>query len=295
MVTYSISVGGANREAVAEEVLGSAAKILLLTGFSEDEVGELFQQAAGQMLTGETVGRSDDAGDFATDDDGLDQVDIWSLAQKFEDHTAVKGLNRLSKRASTLDDLEDPQVLAKAIALLTEAVRLRHDAITWLRTEAAEVGIEVVGDREEWIASATDDQLDQEDILIFLDDYRWSGDFNWYLVGQVARALAETGDREALTSLSSVVLNDDLGLDGRVREEVERSVETISSYEDFSEYVRSHSSAGELAQSEFLDRFIRQTGFSNGTYPLERWLDAMSRRGDLERYKRSNRWRILVP
>ncbi|WP_426266268.1 hypothetical protein [Sphingomonas sp. LHG3443-2] len=295
MVTYSFSVGGVNREAVAQEVLGSAAKILLLTGYSEDEVGELFQQAAGQMLSGEAVGRIDDAGDFAPDENALDEVDIWSLAQKFEDHTAVKALNRLNKRASTLDDLDDPQALAKAIALLTEAIRLRHDAITWLRTEAAEAGIEVVGDREEWIASATDDQLDQEDSLLFLDDYRWSGDFNWYLVGQVARALAETGDREALTSFSSVVLSDNLGLQVPVREEVERSVETISSYEDFSRYVRSHSSAGELAQAEFLDRFIRQTGFSNGTYPLERWLDAMSRRGELERYKRANRWRILVP
>lgn len=294
MVSYTINVGGVDREGLAREVLNSAAKVLLLAGFSEDEVGDLFQQVSSQFSAATLVQSNFASNAHEDEDSGFQGESIWSLSERFEEHTAVKALNRLNKRASTFGNLEDAQVLQKAITLLTEAFALRRDAIGWLRSEAVEGGINVVADRDEWIESASDSELDEEDLVLFLDDYRWSGDFNWHLVGQVARTLANNGDQLALQSLSSLALDEAVALEHHVREDVLRSIETMNSYEQFDAYVASHSGAGELAQSEFFDGFIRQTSFPHGTYALEGWLDAMSRDGRLERYKRSNRWRILV-
>ena len=47
-------------------------------------------------------------------------------------------------------------------------------------------------------------------------------------------------------------------------------------------------------QSTLLDEFILQSGFSGGTYMLDGWLDSLSKQGILQRYKRSNRWRVLI-
>lgn len=293
MVTYTINVGAINREAIAEEVVSSAARVLFLAGFTEAQVGDLFQQAARQIPSGEVEQTSVGVGEDYIEDDSGDQG-IWSIADKFEEIKPVKALSRLGKRANAINELDDPPTLAKAVELATEAVGLRKEALDWLRSEADKAGVEVVADHDQWTETATDEQLDEEDNVIFLDDYRWSGDFNWYLIGQVARALAESGDRDALTDFSAVVLDEDLALESRVREDVEKAVGTAGQYEEFLAYVHSHVGGGELAQAEFLDRFVRASGFSSGTYALECWLEGMAKRGELERYKRSNRWRILV-
>lgn len=293
MVTYTINVGAIDREAIAEEVVSSAARVLFLAGFTEAHVGDLFQQAARQILSGEVGHTPVDVGEDYIEGDSGDQS-IWRIADKFEEIKPVKSLSRLGKRANAINELDDPATLAKAVELATEAVGLRKEALDWLRSEADKADVEVVADHDQWTETATDEQLDEEDNVIFLDDYRWSGDFNWYLIGQVARALAESGDRDALTDFSAVVLDEDLALESRVREDVEKAVGAAGQYEEFLAYVRSHAGGGELAQAEFLDRFVRASGFSSGTYALECWLEGMAKRGELERYKRSNRWRILV-
>lgn len=294
MVTYTINVGGINQEAIAEEVVSSAARVLLLAGLAEGQVAEIFEQAAQQIRSGEAVERdqSDDAEDYF-EDDSEDQG-IWGIADKFEQLKPVKSLSRLGKRANAVNDIDDSATLAKAVSIVTEAAALRKEALDWLRNEAAKAGIEVVSDHDQWTETATDEQLDNEDNVIFLDDYRWSGDFHWHLVSQIARSLAETGDREALSSFSEVFLDEDLAVESQIREDVEKALGAAGQYDEFLEYVQSHSGSGELAQAEFLDKFIRASGFSSGTYTLESWLEGMAKRGELERYKRSNRWRIMV-
>jgi hypothetical protein len=294
VLTYNISVGDVNRGAIAEEVVSSAAKVLLLAGFTEGQIGDLFQQASQQILSGAAVEQGQpDADESFFEDDGDDQG-IWGIADRFENIKSVKALSRLGKRANAVDDLDNPRTLEKAVSLVNEAAGLRKESLDWLRNEATKAGIEIVSDHDQWTETATDEQLDEEGNVLFLDDYRWSGNFNWHLVGQVARALAKTGDRESLSTFSEAVLDEDLAIESGVREDVERAVGAAGQYEEFLTYVQSHAGAGELAQAEFFDKFIRASGFSSGSYALESWLEGMAKRGVVERYKRSNRWRVLV-
>lgn len=294
MSTNTISAVGVHQEAIAEEVISSAAKVLLLAGLTEHQIGDLFEQASQQMRSGEAVGRehTDDSEDYFKEDD--DDQSIWGIAEKFENIGPVKSLKRLGKRANTVGDIHDPVTLAKAVALTTEAAGLRKEALDWLRVEANKVGIEVVANHDQWTEIATDEQLDDEENVLFLDDYSWSGDFSWYLVSAIARALIGTGDRETLSNISEIFLDEDVAIESDIREEIEKAVATVGQYEKFFEYVQSHSGSGELAQAGFFDVFINTTGFSSGTYALERWVEGMAKRGELDRYKRSNRWRILV-
>lgn len=296
MAKHMLKVNGINREEIAQEVLSSAARVLLLSGFTEEEVGDLFQQVARQIVCGEEVEQAQL--DLDVDEDYFEgesgDQSVWGIADKFEQLKPVKALSRLAKRANAINDLDDPAALKKAFALITDAAGLQKEALNWLKGEAEKAGLEIVANHDQWTETATDEQLDEENNVIFLDDYRWSGDFNWYLVGQVARALAEAGDREALTSFSEVFLDGNLAMERQVREDVEKAIGAAGQYEEFLEYVRRHSGAGELAQAEFLDKFVRASGFSSGTYVLESWLEGMAKRGELERYKRSNRWRLLV-
>lgn len=294
LVTYTINVGGFDKEAIADEVVRSASRVLRLAGFSEAQVADIFGHAAHQINSGETVelDHSDDVGHYVEDDG--DNEGIWGIADKFEQIKPVKSLSRLGKRANALNDIDDSANLAKAVSIATEAAGLRKEALDWLRNEASKAGIEMVADRHHWTEIATDEQLDNEENLIFLDDYRWSGDFNWHLISQIARALAETGDKDALLSFSHVFLDKQIAVERDIRNNVERAVQAAGRYEEFLTFVQSHSEAGELAQAEFLDRFVRSSGFSGGTHTLEIWLERMAKRGELERFKRSNRWRINI-
>src|SRR5690606_10567427 len=147
-------------EAIAEEVVGSAAKVLLLTGWSEAQIADLFEQAAQQLRSGEAIVREPvDLAEEYPEDDSDDQS-IWGIADRFEQIESVRALNRLGKSANAIDSLGEPSALSKAIALVTEAISLRREALNWLRREAQSAGIEIVADHDRWTETATDEQLD---------------------------------------------------------------------------------------------------------------------------------------
>ena len=294
LVIFSIRDYTIESAAIAEEVVSSAARVLMLSGFTEAQVADIFQQAAQKIFTGDAVeGMQSDANRNYPEDE-CDNIGVWQIADRFEELKPVKALSRLGKRASAIDHIEDGATLTKTIALISEATVLRKEALSWLKDESKKAGLEVAAERDKWTETATDERLDEEHNVVFLDDLRWSGKFSWHIASQVALALAEAGNREALDSFSQIILDEDLAIENRVREDIERAVGAAGQYDKFLAHVRSHAGTGELAQSEFLDRFVRESGFSSGTYTLESWLEGMAKRGELERYKRSNRWRIIV-
>ncbi len=293
MVTYTINMLGFDRGPLAEEVIGSAARLLMLAGFSVGDVSTLFRQAADQIDSGEAVTYGSD-GIIDQKDDYYGSFDRYDLVEKFEAQPSVKALSRLSKRASVIDDIEDDTSLSKAMDIVLEAVQLRLEALSWLVSEAESSGLEVAASKERWVETATDDEPDDEDKIVFLDDYQFSGGFNWYLISQVVRYLSDTGSTGVLSSFADLLLNDSLALEDRIRDEVERAVSIAEKFDDFQSYVSSHSGQGELAQSDFLDTFVRIYDFEGGTYLLQNWLDTMAKMGELERVKRSNRWRVTV-
>lgn len=292
MVTYTFNVGGIDRAALAEEIINSAARILTLAGFSRDEVSDLFRQAGGQLeceaidLVSSEDGISDSDGDVGVDRD--------DLMNRFETFPAAQKLYRLGKRSSVIADLDDPHAIANATKLITEALILRREILDWVRAEAEISSLDVANSRAAWIGTATDDDLDREDTIVFLDDYQFGCDFNWYVISELASALAESGDSSTLGLLAQIILDDELALEERIRQDVQSAVEAAAHFNEFQEFVLSFVGQGELTQAEFLDKFVRAYNFTEGNYVLEQWLEGMMQRGLVERYKRSNRWRISV-
>lgn len=293
MATYTVNLGGIDRSAIAEEVVSSAARVLMAAGFALEEVASLFRQAGDQLESGEAV-RETEVDDYEADDSMSSGSERYDLIDNFDKLPSVKSLHRLAKRSDAIGSLDDEPSLVRAVKLVAEAIPLRREALGWLNAQAQSAGFGVSPNREEWIEAATDEQLDNEDQVIFLDDYQFSGNFNWHLISQVARALAASGEVEHLGSFGELVLDENVFLEVRIQDEVREAIEACGNFQDFSQYVLSQSGQGELAQSEFLDNFVRTYSFGGGTYMLQNWLDGLAAKGLVERYKRSNRWRISV-
>ena len=267
-------------------------RVLRLSGFSMEELGGLLRKASEQVTAGERFAVGAGEGEFGRDKPMRSRDD---LLERLEDLPAFKRLEQLAKRSWVFnDDLSNPKALAKAIELVKEAVNPRRQVLEWMHAEATGLGLKVVPDRGAWIERASDEELDQDGGIIFLDDYPFFGHFNWHIVSQIARRLASTGHREALEAFGAVIIDDTLCIDKRIKDDVENAVIQAKRHDEFQRYVQAQAGNGELTQSDFLHLFVRHNNFEGSTFILENWLEGMATCGAIERYKRSGRWRIVV-
>ncbi|WP_295631268.1 hypothetical protein [Novosphingobium sp.] len=293
MVTYEFNFLGFDRNALSEEIIRSAENVLSCSGFSASEIGELFQSAAQKILS-VAVSEKKLCAIFDDPKDEYQTQSIWEIIENFEYLRSVKALGRLRKRADVIGHLDDPAALTQAVIIIIEAINLRKEAFKWLKEEAEKYKLQVVSSHDQWAQLASDEELDKEEEVVFLDDYRWDGGFNWHEISHIVEALARSGQRENLEKFSELVLDELLAFQSRIKDDVKNAVGHVGQYENFASFVKRHADVGELAQAELLDKFIRESGFSGGTSSLEYWLEGMARRNEVERYKRSNRWRIVV-
>jgi hypothetical protein len=274
-----------------EEVLNSALRILLVSGISETEVASAFEQAAAQLRQGEV--QPDDNLDSNNTDISHAHKGLWSLVDHFDDLEEVRSLNRLAKRLEVVGNRDDASSRNQTFKLVKEAISLRRSAIAWLREKATVIGVQVEHSRDKWIEEASDEELDREHEILFLDDVHWASEFSWYAVSDIARSLAFEGNRDDLAMLRVFALDDETALEDHIREDIERAYGLAGEHDAFRSHVLGQSGKGELTQAEFLQDFVARNEFSD-VYVLEKWLDGMAEVGEIERYKRSNRWRVLV-
>lgn len=290
MVTYSVSLD-ISKFSVASEAISSAVRILTAAGFSETDIAAFFRRAADD-LEGATV---DDPEQAATiDGDELSSFSRYDLWDEYENTPEKKALSRLEKRASALDRDDSKEGLERILAIVEQALPLAEKATEWLMQKCAAAGIPVEPSKDEWLQTASDEELDSEDDIVFLDDWQVNGDFQLRNIEYLARSYAHSGDAESLGRLLELIRDHRVIYGSEVMEQVSQAAHAIESMAEFLDFVRRHSGEGEIAQSTLFDEYIRESGFAGGTYMLEGWIEALANRGELERYKRSNRWRVVV-
>lgn len=290
MVTYSVSLD-VTKFAVASEVISSAARILGAAGFSQSDIAKFLRRAADEL-----EGGTNDEPDLSasTDFDEPPSFSRYDLWDEYENIPEKKALSRLEKRSTALDRDQSKEGLERTFAIVEQALPLAAKATEWLMQRCAAAGIQVEPSKDEWLQTASDDELDCEDEIVFLDDWMVSGDFQLQNIEYLARSYARSGDAESLGRLLALIRDHQVIYGSEVMDEVEKAADAIEAMADFVDFVRGHSGSGELMQSSLFDDYIKEYGFNGGTYLLEGWLEAMAERGEIERYKRSNRWRIIV-
>lgn len=296
---YTVNVGSASPLELAEEVVSSAIRVLLLAGFGKTDIADFFRQTAGTL--NDEIDNDSETGramQSIPEDDGYfyeNETDkLYQLEREFTDLECNKKLERLNKRSKALVEIDDTEKIIKAGKIIVDAVPLRLEAMAWLKTRVGELGFALHNSKIEWIENADDEDLDHEENHIFIDDYRWRQPFGWVILGTLARKFALLGQIEALDTLYLLSCIEGLFIDEYILSNVKEARDSAAFYVQFKDHVSGFSGHGEQMQSEFIDGFTRRMGGVQTMY-INEWLDRMAAEGRIERYKRSNRWRVLVP
>lgn len=290
MATYTMNIG-LNKLAVAEEVISSAGNILVAAGFEPDEIAQLFQQAAQQLVSGDAISSNEKLPDIEESDD--DSIDIDDIMSEFGETDSVKALAKLKRRADALDRPHDnPDALEKCYSLAEKMLPLIGEAQNWLRIKAHNNNIEIVDDHNEWTSSASDEELDREHEIIFICEFDWSYPLSLDFIDTVVSELVEKGEENKFFNIVNEIESRRISLPSSPLETIEEGKAIIALKSVFWDHVLSQSV--EVQETQFLDSFVKATGFPRPSYFLIGWLQQMEEGGLVERYKASNRWRLRV-
>ncbi|MBO6878279.1 MAG: hypothetical protein JJ873_12800 [Maricaulis sp.] len=290
-----------DRDAVASEIFIGCVNTLHVLGFSDEEIAGLLRNTADDVWSIDRNRPSfspfSGLGDVPAIDHEHESDDLWILQDEFEASEAAKTLQRLDKRISSFylhrgSNEIDLNTLKRAHEILLQALNARREVVSWLQSAADRKKIRVEPYRDAWRVSASDVELDAEDSILFLDDYMWSGDFHWGIVGRLSKILCDIGEQKLVAEISDLVTDGSLVLPEGDREEVLQALQTVSVYDQFRKCVRSAALGGEVIQSTFIDAVEREFGSTGTQIPAHQWLSNMASNGEIERYKKSNRWRF---
>lgn len=289
MATYTMNVS-LNKMAVAEEVISSAGNILVAAGFGPGEIAALFHEAAEQLVSGEAVNRTDDTPHGEV---GVGGIDLDDIRTEFEEIAPVLALAKLKRRADALDRPHDNlEALAKCYALADKMLPLIGEAQNWLRAAAEKNDISVVADQNEWASSASDEELDREHEIMFICEFDWSYPLGLEFIDSVLSELVEKGEEDKFNHLVAELESRNVTLPSSTLETIEEGQSILRLKSVFWDHVLSQSE--EVQETQFLEAFVKATGFPRPSYFLIGWLQQIEEGGLVERYKASNRWRLRV-
>jgi hypothetical protein len=290
VATYTMNIG-LNKMAVAEEVISSAGNILVAAGFEPDEIAALFNQAADQLASGDAITQANELSNI--DNPTSDDIDIDHITSGFEEIASVKSLAKLKRRADALDRPHDNvEALEKCYSLAEKMIPLIGEAQDWLRHIAKDNGIEVIDDHNEWTSSVSDEELDREHEIIFICEFDWSYPLSLDFVDSVISELVEKGDEKRFSHVVGEIEKHGISIPSSSMETIEQGKAILALKCVFWDHVLSQSA--EVQETQFLDSFVKSTGFPRPSYFLIGWLQQMEEGGLVERYKASNRWRLRV-
>jgi hypothetical protein len=270
-------------ELVASEVISSAIRILSLLDLSDREIAGLFQAEASEGTATPTV-----------DDDDEDVTDArpWRLGTLAENESFSKEVDRFAKRVSALrtDQEPGPAEVRKLTNLCLGVIPAFAEAQRWYREQCAQHGWEFTVCRDEWRASASDEMLDHEHEVVFFDQSSISHEF------QALESLAHhceqlaLGDpvRQILTEIEKV----DLQLPPRSLRALQQACNVAAQYVLMLEMLERLVPGSETPRSELVNAIARDLPMKVESWVIETWLTLAAEAGQIELYKKSNRWQI---
>lgn len=279
---------------IANAALQGAISVMVAAGLSDSEIASLLLKAvgsAGENLP--TTAFVDDI-DFDENADGAIETRLsrYDLDDAFERTNAFKILERLSKRASAVNELDGDAAFAKLERLIIEALPQMKAALAWYQVECGRAGLALEFDRSEWLDNASDEELDNEDAHIFYEDTAAVQTFSPWIISQYARAAAEFGRAEELRQIIEKIVAEEVILNRSTFDDLSDAFMHASVKTVIEAQVASLDEGFEIPQSDFIQILVRGVDGNVSEHLIAGWLEDFAAKGLVERYKRSNRWQI---
>lgn len=288
---FTINIGGVvQKHAAATEVVGSSIRVLTVLGFSRDEIAELFDRHLEGAATATEPEPIDEPAPSEDKDDGWyggpPRYEIDSAFQKTE---VGKTLTRIGKRMEALGDLREPENAATAETLLRTAMPLLGQGATWFEATCRDRGVPFARDRDLWLKTATDADLDSEEQRLFLDRSALGYAFNVWRVEQYARAAATLGRGEPLAALLDQVRSSGW-LPSRSVAVIEDAVQQAAMLPKARDIVGALTTGEERIQADLVRELQSALGLMGDEHLIRQWLEVFAADGLIERYKKSGKW-----
>ena len=129
---------------LTEEVIQSAGRIFTVIGLSQEQIRDVFQNAARsiEVVESEDFVENDDPGNGGNGVSRTDDQNVRSLISNFNNQSWAKELQRLGKLLYSLSALENPRTNQRVLVMIEEAISLRLEALDWVKQKAEERGLE---------------------------------------------------------------------------------------------------------------------------------------------------------
>lgn len=201
-----------DRLAIAQQVIRSAGDVLRAAGFSREEIGSFFRQAADTLLP------VDEAQPPPPMEDGL----VEQVARDFGESRLGRDIAGLNAQLLDMGLPQRGAPLAGHFDLAMKLIPLIAEAQDSLRAAAGKAGLKVFADRR--VAEAQADSA-----AMYLDDFRslWSGGFD--LIAALFSALSERGDEQAFTFLLESLLENSVVISFELKQAIESAAQALPS------------------------------------------------------------------
>lgn len=288
---------------IASEIFRSLVSVLSLIGMEKAGIAKFFRQAADSV-----EGASLD--DFQkkieqhinelyntepeNDDLDLDNPEnhLGIIEDRYRSTDEFKALERVYKRYSSLNDRTEGANVQKAFPLLLELIRLRVKAKDFLKAECARNGVQFELYKDRWQENASDEDLDNEDKVIFFDELYFIPSISDWEIKEFSNSLSESGDMEQL----QVFYNDlteakDVLPDGSpdIVTEAINDIDIRAKVNHW--YIEQLSGLAEgIQKSKLIDSAIEEFKDRQLGYKANHWLELLGAQGKVKLMKKSTRW-----
>ena len=289
MNTFTIEVGmNIDKYEVAMAALNGAIGVMAAAGLSDSEITSLLLKAA-NLDTGEP--RTEKPSEWEGDCDD-EPISIYEIENLFEETSTFKALSRLSKRAGALEHHDNSAACEKIEKLIEEALPHLKDAADWYRSTCVEHGFKFEANRQIWLESASDSDLDAEDEYVFFDLSGGNETFSPWMITNYANSAEQLGRAVQLKRLLEQIIENNVLIDPNIFQEVTEAFRNASFKSAIQSQVESLDSGFEMPQADFIRTLLTASDGTVSEHLISVWIESFEEAGLLERFKRSNRWQV---
>ena len=214
---------GPDKLAIADQVIVSAGNILRAAGFSREEIGSFFRQAADQLAP---IDKQIDApGNVPA---APSESSMARLKSDFVASDPVRELMRMGAGASALHPISEPDALKHHFDLAMQMIPQIAAAQEWLRTAAGKAGLPLAANRNEWLASTGGGETQADGKVVFLDEFEDAYAQSLATVGSVVDVLIDQDDERAFAFLLECLLENSVVITAGMKETMARGVRSFS-------------------------------------------------------------------
>lgn len=211
---------GADKLAIAEQVIVSAGNILTAAGFDRAQIEAFFRQAADHLASGYAKFEFEQSGSGAAEENGASD-----LRSDFRDIAPVRALATLARQAGALGRPDECTETAKdRFDLAMKMVPHIADAQNWLRRSAEAAGLSLAANRHEAIETAPRNESKCGSDKIFLDDFEAEYKQSFDFIRVVADALVDQRDEDAFLRLLVALVDGGISVTSDLKGSIEEGV-----------------------------------------------------------------------